>query len=151
MVFAMRKQVEIYTDGSCLNNPGPGGWGAILCWNGVEKELSGGDPDTTNNRMELTAAIMALRALKQPCDVTMTSDSKYLCDGMSKGWAASWKKKGWKKADNSPALNPELWDELLNLCAAHSVKFVWVKGHAGHPYNERCDEMAQARARECQR
>ncbi len=147
----MRKQVEIYTDGSCLNNPGPGGWGAILCWNGVEKELSGGDPDTTNNRMELTAAIMALRALKQPCDVTMTSDSKYLCDGMSKGWAASWKKKGWKKSDNSPALNPELWDELLNLCATHSVKFVWVKGHAGHPYNERCDEMAQARARECQR
>ncbi|MBR3999713.1 MAG: ribonuclease HI, partial [Clostridia bacterium] len=104
----MRKQVEIYTDGSCLNNPGPGGWGAVLCWNGVEKELSGGDPDTTNNRMELTAAIMALRALKQPCDVIMTSDSKYLCDGMSKGWAASWKRKGWRKADNSPALNPEL-------------------------------------------
>ena len=145
----MRKQVEIYTDGSCLNNPGPGGWGAVLCWNGVEKELSGGDPDTTNNRMELTAAIMALRALKQPCDVIMTSDSKYLCDGMSKGWAASWKRKGWRKADNSPALNPELWDELLELCTTHSVKFVWVKGHAGHPYNERCDEMAQARAREC--
>ncbi|MBQ2727083.1 MAG: ribonuclease HI [Clostridia bacterium] len=146
----MRKQVEIYTDGSCLNNPGPGGWGAILCWNGVEKELSGGDANTTNNRMELTAAIMALRALKQPCDVIMTSDSKYLCDGMSKGWAASWKRKGWKRADNSPAQNPELWDELLNLCSLHSVKFVWVKGHAGHPYNERCDEMAQARAREYQ-
>jgi len=147
----MRKQVEIYTDGSCLNNPGPGGWGAILCWNGVEKELSGGDPETTNNRMELTAAIMALRALKQPCDVIMTSDSKYLCDGMTKGWAASWKRKGWRRSDNSPALNPELWDELLELCSVHSVKFVWVKGHAGHPYNERCDEMAQARARECQK
>lgn len=146
---AMRKQVEIYTDGSCLHNPGPGGWGAVLCWNGVEKELSGGDPDTTNNRMELTAAIMALRALKQPCDVTMTSDSRYLCDGMSKGWAASWKRKGWRRADNSPAQNPELWDELLTLCTTHTVKFVWVKGHAGHPYNERCDEMAQARAREC--
>ncbi len=144
----MRKQVEIYTDGSCLNNPGPGGWGAILCWNGVEKELSGGEPQTTNNRMELTAAIMALRALKQPCDVVMTSDSKYLCDGMSKGWAASWKQKGWRRADKSPAQNPELWDELLSLCAVHTVKFVWVKGHAGHPYNERCDEMAQARARE---
>jgi len=151
MDFAMRKQVEIYTDGSCLNNPGPGGWGAILCWNGVEKELSGGDPETTNNRMELTAAIMALRALKQPCDVIMTSDSKYLCDGMTKGWAASWKRKGWRRSDNSPALNPELWDELLELCSVHSVKFVWVKGHAGHPYNERCDEMAQARARECQK
>ena len=144
----MRKQVEIYTDGSCLNNPGPGGWGAVLCWNGVEKELSGGDPDTTNNRMELTAAIMALRALKQPCDVIMTSDSKYLCDGMSKGWAASWKRKGWRKADNSPALNPELWDRLLELCAIHKVEFVWVKGHAGHPYNERCDEMAQSKAAE---
>lgn len=146
--MAVRKQVEIYTDGSCLNNPGPGGWGAVLCWNGVEKELSGGEAHTTNNRMELTAAIMALRALKQPCDVVMTSDSKYLCDGMTKGWAASWKQKGWKKADKSPALNPELWDELLMLCGIHSVKFVWVKGHAGHPYNERCDEMAQARARE---
>jgi len=140
--------VDIYTDGSCLKNPGPGGWGAILVYKGLEKELSGGAPDTTNNRMELTAAIEALSALNKPCEVTMVSDSKYLCDGMSKGWAASWKKRGWKKSDNSPALNPDLWDKMLELCSIHSVTFEWVKGHAGHPYNERCDEMAQARARE---
>lgn len=142
------QHIDIYTDGSCLKNPGPGGWGAILVYKELEKELSGGEPDTTNNRMELTAAIKALEALNRPCEVTMTSDSKYLCDGMGKGWAASWKKKGWKKSDGSPALNPDLWERLLDLCAEHSVTFVWVKGHAGHPYNERCDEMAQARATE---
>ena len=141
-------QVEIYTDGSCLRNPGPGGWGAVLVYGTKEKELSGGEPDTTNNRMELTAAIQALSALNRPCDVVMTTDSKYLCDGMQKGWAASWKKRGWKKADKSPALNPDLWDRLLQLCDIHKVTFVWVKGHAGHPYNERCDAMAQARAHE---
>ena len=144
------QHVDIYTDGSCLKNPGPGGWGAILIYKGVEKELSGGESETTNNRMELTAAIMALSALKNPCEVTMTTDSKYLCDGIGKGWAESWKKKGWKRSDNSPALNPDLWDKLLELCTIHSVELVWVKGHAGHPYNERCDEMAQARAREYQ-
>lgn len=142
--------VDIYTDGSCLKNPGPGGWGAILVYKELEKELSGGEPDTTNNRMELTAAIEALSALKKPCEVTMTTDSKYLCDGIGKGWAASWKKKGWRKSDNSPALNPDLWEKLLQLCETHTVELVWVKGHAGHPYNERCDEMAQARAREYQ-
>ena len=140
--------VDIYTDGSCLGNPGAGGWGAILVCKGVEKELSGGEADTTNNRMELTAAIEALKALKKPCEITLTTDSKYLCDGLSKGWAASWKTRGWKKSDNKPALNPELWDELLTLTAEHEMTYVWVKGHAGHPYNERCDQMAQARAAE---
>ena len=140
--------VDIYTDGSCLSNPGPGGWGAILVYKGIEKELSGGEANTTNNRMELTAAIRALEALNKPCSVLMTTDSKYLCDGISKGWAKSWQKKGWKRSDGSPALNPDLWQKLLDLCDIHDVTFEWVKGHAGHPYNERCDEMAQARAQE---
>ncbi len=139
-------KVNIYTDGSCKNNPGPGGWGAILMYGGKKKELCGGEENTTNNRMELTAAIKALEALKQPCDVILTTDSKYLCDGMGKGWAKSWKKRGWKKADNSPALNPDLWERVLELCEIHSVKFEWVKGHAGHKFNERCDEMAQSEA-----
>ncbi|MCR5683777.1 MAG: ribonuclease HI [Clostridiales bacterium] len=142
------QKVDIYTDGSCLRNPGPGGWGAVLVYKKIEKEMSGGEPDTTNNRMELTAAIEALKALKTPCEVTLTTDSRYLCDGMGKGWAVSWKAKGWRRADHSPALNSDLWDELLALCEIHRVTFVWVKGHAGHPYNERCDEMAQARAQE---
>ncbi len=141
---AEMKKIEIYTDGSCRKNPGPGGWGAVLVYNGKEMELSGGDADTTNNRMELTAVIEALSKLKTPCEVTLTTDSKYVCDGIGKGWAASWKKKGWKKGDGSPALNPDLWDRLLSLCDTHKVTFVWVKGHAGHPYNERCDAMAQA-------
>ncbi len=136
-------KVDIYTDGSCRRNPGPGGWGAVLVYGAHEKELSGGEAETTNNRMELTAAIRALSALRVPCDVTLTSDSKYLCDAMTKGWAASWRRNGWRKADKSPALNPELWEELLRLCEIHNVTFVWVKGHAGHPYNERCDRLAQ--------
>ena len=139
-------EVMVYTDGSCLRNPGPGGWGAILVYGEHEKVLSGGEADTTNNRMELTAAIMALSALNRPCDVTLTTDSKYLCDGIGKGWAESWKKRGWKKADKSPTLNPDLWDRLLTLCSTHNVRLVWVKGHAGHPYNERCDELAQNQA-----
>lgn len=136
------KQVEIYTDGACRGNPGVGGWGAILVYNGHEKELSGGEQSTTNNRMELTAAIRALEALKEPCEVTLTSDSKYMIDGVTKGWAASWKKKGWIKGDRTPALNPDLWDTLLQLLDKHRVTFVWVHGHAGHPYNERCDRLA---------
>ena len=140
------KHVDIYTDGACRGNPGPGGWGAVLVYLGREKELSGGEPQTTNNRMELTAAVAALSALKEPCDITLTSDSKYLVDGITKGWAASWKAKGWRKADKSPALNPDLWDQLLTLIERHKVTFVWVKGHAGHPYNERCDQMATAYA-----
>ena len=140
------QHVDIYTDGSCLKNPGPGGWGAILIYKGVEKELSGGEAETTNNRMELTAAIMALSALKNPCEVTMTTDSKYLCDGIGKGWAESWKKKGWKKGDGKPALNPDLWDRLLAAISQHDVTYIWIKGHAGHAYNERCDALAVAEA-----
>ena len=140
------KKVDIYTDGSCKCNPGPGGWGAVLVYGAVEKEICGGAPDTTNNRMELTAVIEALSLLKEPCEVTLTSDSKYVVDGITKGWAAGWKARGWKKADKSPALNPELWNKLLALCEKHQVEFVWVKGHAGHPYNERCDAMAQTEA-----
>ena len=140
------KQVEIYTDGACRGNPGKGGWGAVLFFGGRERELSGGERETTNNRMELTAAIEALSCLKEPCIVTLTSDSRYLVDGMTKGWAKSWKARGWRKADKSPALNPDLWDRLLSLCEVHRVSFVWVKGHEGHPYNERCDALATAYA-----
>ncbi|MBE6601411.1 MAG: ribonuclease HI [Ruminococcaceae bacterium] len=138
------KHVAIYTDGACRGNPGRGGWGAVLVYNGVEKELSGGEAMTTNNRMELVAAISALAALREPCRVTLTSDSKYLVDAITKGWAESWRAKGWKKADKSPALNPDLWERLLALLAKHEVEFVWVKGHDGHPYNERCDKLATA-------
>ena len=138
------KHIELFTDGACSGNPGPGGWGAILRYNGVEKELSGGEKDTTNNRMELTAVIMGLKALKEPCKVTLTTDSKYVSDGISKGWAQSWKNNGWRKADKKPALNPDLWDELLNLLNLHEDEINWVKGHAGHPENERCDKLAVA-------
>lgn len=138
----IKKEVELFTDGACSGNPGPGGWGAILRYKGKEKELSGGEEDTTNNRMELTAVIEALSALKEPCHVTLTSDSKYVIDSITKGWAESWKKRGWKKADKSPALNVDLWETLLTLLDRHEVTFVWVKGHNGHPYNERCDELA---------
>ena len=138
------KHVDIYTDGACRGNPGKGGWGAVLVYKGVEKELSGGDPMTTNNRMELSAVIAALSALREPCEITLTSDSKYVVDAVTKGWAKSWKAKGWKKADKSPALNSDLWDKLLALLDYHTVTFVWVKGHAGHPYNERCDALATA-------
>lgn len=136
------RHVDIYTDGACRGNPGKGGWGAILVYEGHEKELSGGEAETTNNRMELMAAISALEALKEPCEVTLTSDSKYMIDSIEKGWARSWQAKGWKKADKSPALNPDLWERLLNLLDVHKVTFVWVRGHNGHPYNERCDTLA---------
>ena len=136
------KTVEIFTDGACSGNPGPGGWGAILRYKGVEKELSGGEPETTNNRMELTAVISALSALKEPCNVQLYSDSKYIIDAVTKGWAKSWKAKGWIKADKKPALNSDLWDTLLSLLDKHTVEFIWVKGHAGHPENERCDTLA---------
>ena len=140
------KHVYIYTDGSCKCNPGPGGWCAILVYNGVEKVISGGASETTNNRMELTAIIEALRALKEQCRVTLTSDSKYALDALQNGWAVSWRAKGWRKADKSQALNPDLWEELLSLVEKHEIEYVWVKGHAGHEYNERCDERAQAEA-----
>ena len=136
------KHVDIYTDGACRGNPGRGGWGAILVYGGVEKELSGGERETTNNRMELTAVISALSALREPCEVTLTSDSKYVIDAITKGWAVSWRAKGWRKADKSPALNVDLWETLLGLLEKHRVEFVWVHGHTGHPYNERCDVLA---------
>lgn len=136
------KTVYIFTDGACSGNPGPGGWGAILRFNGIEKHMSGGEKMTTNNRMELTAVIEALKALKEKCNVILTTDSKYVCDGINKGWAASWKKNGWRKSDKKPALNPEMWDTLLNLTQIHNVEFVWVKGHNGHPENEICDRLA---------
>ena len=136
------KKVEIYTDGACRGNPGRGGWGAILCFNGVEKEISGGERQTTNNRMELTGVISALKALKEPCIVELYSDSKYVIDALEKGWAVSWQKKGWVKSDKKPALNPDLWEVLLNLCNIHEVHCHWVKGHAENPYNNRCDALA---------
>lgn len=143
-----RPKVEIFSDGACSGNPGPGGWGTILRFRTKdavhEKELSGGEAHTTNNRMELSAVIAGLRALKTPCDVTLTTDSKYVVDSIQKGWVYSWKKKGWMKSDKKPALNVDLWEELLPLLAMHQVSFVWVKGHAGHPENERCDHLAVA-------
>ena len=140
------KHVEIYTDGACKGNPGPGGWSAVIVYGGAEKELSGGEVATTNNRMELIGAISGLGALKEPCEVTLYSDSKYLVDAVNLGWARSWKSRGWVKADKKPALNKDLWQKLLELLEIHKVTFVWVKGHAGHSYNERCDRLAVAEA-----
>lgn len=136
------KEVIIYTDGACSGNPGPGGWGTILDYKGKRKELSGGEAVTTNNRMELTAVIEGLKALKEKCSVTVVTDSQYVSNGINLGWARSWQKNGWRKKDKKPALNPELWEELLQLCDKHTVTINWIKGHAGHPENERCDEMA---------
>ncbi len=134
--------VEIFTDGACSGNPGPGGYGAILRVGEHKKEISGGEAQTTNNRMELMGVIAALSALKYPCDVVLTTDSKYVVDSVTKGWAKGWKARGWVKSDKKPALNADLWEKLLGLLEIHRVKFVWVKGHAGHPENERCDELA---------
>ena len=138
------KQVELYTDGACSGNPGPGGWGAILIYKGTEKELSGGEKNTTNNRMELTAVIKGLSALKESCIVELYSDSKYVIDALEKGWAVSWQARGWKKADKKAALNPDLWEVLLSLTEKHQMHYHWVKGHAENPYNNRCDELAVA-------
>ena len=136
------KKITIYTDGACSGNPGPGGWGAILEYKGVRKEISGGEAETTNNRMELMGIIRALEQLKEPCDITFCSDSKYVMDGLSKGWAKGWRARGWVKSDKKPALNSDLWARLLDLCEGHAFHYNWVKGHAGHPENERCDELA---------
>jgi len=136
------KKVELFTDGAGTGNPGPGGWGAILKYGNIEKELCGGELNTTNNRMELTAAIEGLKALKEPCAVTLYSDSKYLVDAINLGWAKGWEQNGWRKADKKPALNIDLWQEILRLFEKHTVTLVWLKGHAGHPYNERCDKLA---------
>ncbi len=136
------KHVDIYTDGACRGNPGKGGWGAILIYGKNKKEMSGGERQTTNNRMELMAAIEALTVLKEPCEVTLTSDSKYLVDAIEKGWLDSWKKNGWRKADRSEVLNVDLWQRLIVQLERHKVSFVWVHGHTGHEYNERCDVLA---------
>ena len=141
------KTVTLYTDGACSGNPGPGGWGCILEYNGHEKELSGGEENTTNNRMELTAVIRGLEALKESCVVVLYSDSKYVIDALEKGWAWGWKKRGWIKSDKKPALNPDLWEELLGLTQIHKLTYHWVKGHASNPYNNRCDELAVAESR----
>ena len=138
------KTVEIYTDGACSGNPGPGGWGAILRYGGREKELSGGEAMTTNNRMELTAVIAALEALKESCVVELWSDSKYVVDALDKGWAVKWRANGWKKPDKKSALNPDLWERLLALAAEHEMHYHWVKGHADNEYNNRCDALAVA-------
>ena len=138
------KTVTLYTDGACSGNPGPGGWGAILEYMGHEKELSGGEDNTTNNRRELTAVIEGLSCLNESCIVELYSDSKYVIDGLQKGWAEGWKKRGWIKSDKKPALNPELWDKLLTLTHQHQMRYHWVKGHADNPKNNRCDELAVA-------
>ena len=136
------KKIEMFTDGACSGNPGPGGWGTILRYNGVEKELSGGNIDTTNNRMEMMAVISGLKALKEPCEINLYTDSKYVCDSVTKGWVYSWQKNNWRKADKKPALNVDLWIEMLVLLDTHKVTFHWLKGHNGHPENERCDKLA---------
>ena len=136
------EKLILYTDGACSGNPGPGGYCAILTFGQHRKTISGAEKDTTNNRMELKAVIEGLKALNRPCDITVVSDSKYVCDAINKGWLSSWKKKGWKKADGKPVLNPELWKELDSLLTTHNVNFEWIKGHAGHPYNEECDKIA---------
>ena len=134
--------MNLYTDGACSGNPGPGGWGTILEYKGTEKVLSGGEPGTTNNRMELTAVIRGLECLKESCVVELYSDSKYVIDGLSKGWAEGWRKRGWIKSDKKPALNPDLWQRLLELTARHEMHYHWVKGHADNLMNNRCDELA---------
>ena len=144
------KTVTIYTDGACSGNPGPGGWGAILRYKETEKELSGGAADTTNNRMELTAVIEALALLKESCVVELCSASKYVIDGLSKGWAKGWQKRGWIKSDKKPALNPDLWERLLTLTDRHEMHYHWVKGHAENEKNNRCDQMAVAESKKFQ-
>ncbi len=147
----MEKHVEIFTDGACSGNPGPGGWGAILRYGAHEKELSGGEAMTTNNRMELTAVIAALSALKSPCRVTVTTDSRYVADAVGKGWVYGWQKKGWMRAPGEPAKNVDLWKQLLPLLKTHQVEFRWVRGHQGHPENERCDRLAVAESAKFQK
>mgnify|MGYP001545184283 CR=1 FL=1 len=141
--MASTPEVEIFTDGACRGNPGPGGWGAILRHGAAEKELSGGDPATTNNRMEMTAAIMALEALKRPCRVRLYTDSQYLRDGIMQ-WLAGWKARNWRTADKKPVKNIDLWQRLDAAAAPHQIEWHWVRGHAGHPENERADELARA-------
>lgn len=138
------KTVEIYTDGACSGNPGPGGWGAILRYKNIEREMSGGEAMTTNNRMELLGVIRALEALKEPCIVELWSDSRYVVDALEKGWARGWQKRGWVKADKKPAMNADLWERLLELTGKHEMRYHWVRGHAENEYNNRCDALAVA-------
>ena len=138
-------QVQIFTDGACKGNPGPGGWGAIMRMGDKERELSGGEPQTTNNRMEMTAVIEALKALKRPCRVTLSTDSRYVMDGLTK-WIKGWQRNGWKTADKKPVKNADLWQALIDAAAPHRIDWQWVKGHAGHPENERADALASAAA-----
>ncbi len=141
------KQVKLYTDGACSGNPGPGGWGCVLIYGSAEKELSGGEAVTTNNRMELLAVINGLAALREPCAVTLYSDSKYVIDALKLGWARKWRAAGWMRNKKEPAKNPELWVRLLELCEKHEMTYVWVKGHAENEYNNRCDALAVAESR----
>ena len=141
------KRVQVFTDGACSGNPGPGGWGAVLRYNGVEKELSGGEAETTNNRMELCAVIFALEALKEPCEVELYSDSQYVCNALKLGWAKKWQAQGWMRNKKDKAQNPDLWERLLRQYDRHQVEINWVKGHAGHPENERCDRLAVAESK----
>lgn len=138
------KKVDIYTDGACSGNPGPGGWGAILIYGDKKKEMSGGEVETTNNRMELMAVISALEALKQPCEITIYTDSQYIVNAITKGWAVKWKANGWMRTKKEYAKNPDLWEKLLKLLKTHETRFVWVKGHADNEYNNRCDQLAVA-------
>ena len=147
-LFDDATDVTIHTDGSCLGNPGPGGYGAILDYHGRRMELAGGFARTTNNRMELLAAIIGLEALKRPCRVALYSDSRYLVDAMEKGWAVRWRKNGWKRNRNQAAVNPDLWERLLDICQKHTVEFRWVRGHSGNRYNELCDRLANDAAKE---
>lgn len=141
------KKIELYTDGACSGNPGPGGWGCVLIYKGIEKELSGGEAQTTNNRMELMAVIKGLEALKESCAVTLYSDSKYVIDALTLGWAAKWRAAGWMRNKKEPAKNPELWERMMCLTEQHEMSYVWVKGHAENKYNNRCDELAVAESR----
>ena len=144
----IRKKVVIYTDGACSGNPGPGGYGIIMQYNGVSREFSDGFTRTTNNRMELLAAVTALQNLKEPCSVTIHSDSQYLINGMTKGWAESWQKNGWRLKSRKPAQNTDLWKKLLSLSKIHDIEFVWVKGHSENEFNNRCDVLAVAASKE---
>ena len=145
------KKALVYTDGACKGNPGPGGWGAIVLMDDQEKELFGGAQSTTNNQMELVAVIEALKYITEPSDIVLTSDSQYVINSIKKGWLDNWQKKNWKKSDGSQVANEELWKELITLLEKHNVEFVWIKGHAGHVYNERCDKLANKFARKYQR
>lgn len=137
------RQIEIYTDGACSGNPGPGGYGVVMLYNGTRKELSGGDNPTTNNRMEIMGVIKGLQSLKEPCEVKLYSDSRYVVDAIEKGWARKWKKNNWMRTATDKALNADLWEVLLKLLDIHKVRFIWVKGHASNVENERCDELAR--------